>query len=77
MQSVSAACHADADCPGNLPSLPSDVVDRILSLVKEQWRARPEMRAKDEVSRRILLDTPLLAEICSQSLAWLNYTASI
>ena len=39
-----------ADCSGRLPTLPSDVVDKILELVKQSWRERPRMAAKDEVS---------------------------
>lgn len=38
-----------ADCSGRLPTLPSDVVDKILELVKQSWRGRPRMAAKNEV----------------------------
>lgn len=39
-----------ADSPGKLPTLPSDILDNILGLVKQSWRARPQVLAKDEVS---------------------------
>ena len=39
-----------ADCSSSLPTLPGDVVDKVLDLVKQSWRDRPRMLAKDEVS---------------------------
>ena len=45
-----------ADCPSSLPTLPGDVVDKILDLVKQSWRDRPRMLAKDEVSTCIVIE---------------------
>jgi len=46
-----------ADCPSSLPTLPGDVVDKILDLVKQSWRDRPRMLAKDEVSTCIIIES--------------------
>ena len=61
--------YAFADCQGSSPALPSDIVDRILDVVKDQWRARPQMQAKDEVSTHRHCRPRVLHQSCVHSKA--------